>query len=152
MYNIVHTWKSFHLKLQVREFPGSPAVGTPHFHCWKGAGSIPGLGTKILHAPWQGPKNKKKKENVCVSWLWWWRESPLPCPPHLGEKGMVPQGSQVNEKWMFTLKKMFIRAVNFYRNTSTKQGLLRGKKGLSSTTPYSHEPFPGGFCTFSFLI
>ena len=31
------------------EFPGGPVVRTPHFHC-RGAGSIPGQETKILHA------------------------------------------------------------------------------------------------------
>ena len=31
------------------DFPGGPVVSTTHYHC-RGKGSIPGLGTKILHA------------------------------------------------------------------------------------------------------
>jgi len=33
------------------DFPGSPVVKTPCFY-FKGTGSIPGWGTKILHATW----------------------------------------------------------------------------------------------------
>ena len=39
------------------DFPGSPVVKTPCFHC-RGKGSIPGWGTKLLHAVVQ-PKEKK---------------------------------------------------------------------------------------------
>ena len=42
----------------IRVFPGCPVVKTLHFHCWGGAGSIPGQGTKILH----GQKTNKKKQ------------------------------------------------------------------------------------------
>ena len=41
------------------DFPGGPVVKTLRFHC-RGAGSIPGRGTKILHAVWHGQKKKKK--------------------------------------------------------------------------------------------
>ena len=41
-----------------REFPGRPVVRTQCFHC-HGPGSIPGQGTKIMHAT--QPKKKKKK-------------------------------------------------------------------------------------------
>ena len=41
-----------------REFPGGQVVKTQHFHC-HGLGSIPGRGTKILHASLCGQKKKK---------------------------------------------------------------------------------------------
>ena len=37
-----------------------PVVRAPHFHCG-GKGLIPGQGTKILHATWNGQKQKTKK-------------------------------------------------------------------------------------------
>ena len=43
------------------EFPGSPVVRTPHFHC-QGWGLIPGWGTKIPQIAWHGQKKKKKKD------------------------------------------------------------------------------------------
>ena len=43
----------------IRVFPGCPVVKTLHFHCWGGAGSIPGQGTKILH----GQKTKNNNNN-----------------------------------------------------------------------------------------
>ena len=33
------------------DLPGGPVVKTPCFHC-RGIGSVPGQGTKILHAMW----------------------------------------------------------------------------------------------------
>ena len=47
-----------------RDFPGDPVVKTPHLQS-RGMGSIPGRGTKILHATQCGQKKKKfnfKKE------------------------------------------------------------------------------------------
>ena len=38
-------------KFQPGDFPGSPVVKTPGFHC-RGRGLDPDLGTKILHAVW----------------------------------------------------------------------------------------------------
>ena len=34
-------------------FPGGPEISTPHFH-YRGMGSIPGWGAKILQAAWHG--------------------------------------------------------------------------------------------------
>ena len=45
------------------DLPGSPVVKTPSFQC-KGAGSIPGWGTKIPHATQHGQKKKKKKKKI----------------------------------------------------------------------------------------
>ena len=42
-------------KLSPREFPGGPVVRTLSFYC-RGTGSIPGQGTKILHATWPARK------------------------------------------------------------------------------------------------
>ena len=47
------------LKYQEGGLPGGPVVKTLHFH-FRGTGSIPGWGTKILHAPWRGQKKKTK--------------------------------------------------------------------------------------------
>ena len=41
------------------DFPGNPVVKTSPSNAG-GAGSIPGWGTKILHAPWRGQKKKTK--------------------------------------------------------------------------------------------
>ena len=41
------------------DFPGSPVIKTPCFY-FRGTGSIPGWGTKILHATWHSQKKKKK--------------------------------------------------------------------------------------------
>ena len=49
-------WKYF------LDFPGSPVVKTPCFH-FKGTGSIPGWGTKILHATWHSHKKENKQTN-----------------------------------------------------------------------------------------
>ena len=38
-------------------------VKAPHFHCG-GKGLIPGQGTKILHAIWNGQKQKKPKKSI----------------------------------------------------------------------------------------
>ena len=48
------------------DFPGGPVVKT-HASTARGEGSIPGWGTKILHATWCGPKKKIffKKINLC---------------------------------------------------------------------------------------
>ena len=48
-----------HQKEKRGEFPGSPVVRNPCFH-GKGKGSIPGWGTRILHATWRGKKKKKR--------------------------------------------------------------------------------------------
>lgn len=37
------------------DFLGGPVVSATHYHC-RGMGSIPGLGTKILHATCVGKK------------------------------------------------------------------------------------------------
>ena len=42
-----------------REFPGSPVVGTPCFHC-QGLGLIPGRGTKIPQAALCSQKKNKQ--------------------------------------------------------------------------------------------
>ena len=47
------------LKCHWRYFSDGPEVKTLCFHC-RGVGSIPGQGTKILYATWQGKKKKKK--------------------------------------------------------------------------------------------
>ena len=47
-----------HQKKKIRDFPGSPVVKTPRFHCRGRGFDIPGQGTKIPHAVWQ-KKNKK---------------------------------------------------------------------------------------------
>ena len=70
--------RAFHLEeasmwktKQFREFSGSAVVRTLCFHC-RGTGSIPGQGTKILHAMQQG----KKRHNSSVwgddkkTWKW----------------------------------------------------------------------------------
>ena len=41
-----------------RDFPGGPVAKTPSFQC-RGTGSVPGHGTKILHAIWCSKKKKK---------------------------------------------------------------------------------------------
>ena len=45
----------------VWDFPGGPVVKTPHSQC-RGAGLIPGQGTKIPHASQRGQKKKKRKQ------------------------------------------------------------------------------------------
>lgn len=45
------------------DFLGGPVVSATHYHC-RGMGSIPGLGTKILHATHVG-----KKEELIVCYL-----------------------------------------------------------------------------------
>ena len=42
------------------DFPGSPVIKTPCFY-FRGTGSIPGWGTKILHATWHSQKKKKNQ-------------------------------------------------------------------------------------------
>ena len=44
-------------KIRKQEFPGDPVVKIPHFH-WKGLGSTPGQGTKILQASGHGQKDQ----------------------------------------------------------------------------------------------
>ena len=51
----------FTLRSMVRDFPGSPVVKTPCFHC-KGLGFDLGLGAKILHATQNSQKGLKKKK------------------------------------------------------------------------------------------
>ena len=48
------------------DFPGSPVVKTPCFHC-RGHGFDPSRGTMIMHATWWGQKKKikLKKNHVC---------------------------------------------------------------------------------------
>ena len=52
-----------HFKTNCRDFPGSPMVRTPPFHCWGdemgGTGSVPGQDTKILHAIRHSQKQTK---------------------------------------------------------------------------------------------
>ena len=51
-----------HLKIHIYvDFPGSPVVKTSAFNA---EGSIPGLGTKSLHA--MQPRNKKKKPKIRI--------------------------------------------------------------------------------------
>ena len=45
----------------MREFPGSPVVRTPCFH-WRGMGSAPGHGTRILHATQQSSDKHQRKD------------------------------------------------------------------------------------------
>ena len=45
------------------EFPGSPVVRTPSFHC-RGAGLIPGWETKILHAARSSQRKKTKNKTT----------------------------------------------------------------------------------------
>ena len=47
----------------LREFPGSPVVGTWSFHC-PGPGSIPGQGTNILQAVQCGRKKSSKTSKM----------------------------------------------------------------------------------------
>lgn len=44
------------------KFPDSSVVRTLPFHCRR-HGSIPGQGTKFLHARWHGQKEKEKKKD-----------------------------------------------------------------------------------------
>ena len=44
-----------------RNFPGTPLIKTPCFHC-RGMSSIPGPGTKIPHATRYGQKVLKKEK------------------------------------------------------------------------------------------
>ena len=54
----------------VKDFPGSPVVETSRSQCKGqdagGTGSVPGQGTKILHAAHHG---KEKKTNQQMRWL-----------------------------------------------------------------------------------
>ena len=57
------------------DFPRGPVVKTLHFHC-RGTGSIPGQGTKILHATQCGQKPPKppSPKNDFSRWKErWWR-------------------------------------------------------------------------------
>ena len=47
---------TLYIKIYLGEFPGSPVVRTPCFHC-RGHGLIPGWGTKIPHVPWYSQIN-----------------------------------------------------------------------------------------------
>ena len=54
-------------KFNLGEFPGGPVVRIQRFH-YRGPGSIPGRGTKVLpQAAWQGQK-KKNQFNSGPSW------------------------------------------------------------------------------------
>ena len=52
-------------KLLIENFLFCPVVRTPHFHCG-GKGLIPGQGTKILHATWNGQKQKTKEPKKSI--------------------------------------------------------------------------------------
>ena len=47
------------------EFPGGLGVSTGCFHCY-GLGSIPGLGTEILHQADACLRQKKKKKKISI--------------------------------------------------------------------------------------
>ena len=51
------------LKRHKGDFPGGPVVKTPHFHS-RGTGSVPGRGTKILHAAWPKKKNRERERET----------------------------------------------------------------------------------------
>ena len=49
------------------DLPGGPVVKTPCFHC-RGIGSVPGQGTKILHAMWPAHTQETKGE-MTYKWV-----------------------------------------------------------------------------------
>ena len=68
-------------KTRKQEFPGSPVVKIPHFH-WKGLGSTPGEGTKILQASGCGQRNQNNfplelaTHSSILAWRISWTEEP----------------------------------------------------------------------------
>ena len=53
-------WRGFYTQNEDRDLPGTTVVNTLHFHC-RGAASIPGWRTKILHAVRYDQKKSLKK-------------------------------------------------------------------------------------------
>ena len=52
------------------DFPGSPVVKTPCFHCrGQGFHLIPGQGTKILHAKWHGHTHTHTQSWMSISFM-----------------------------------------------------------------------------------
>ena len=56
----------FALRLTLRDFPGGPVVKNPPYNAGN-AGSIPGQGTKILHATGQLSLRATTTEHTCLN-------------------------------------------------------------------------------------
>ena len=82
--------------LRERDFPGSPVVENPHFHC-QGTASIPGQGAKALHAVQCGQKKRGRG-----GWSSVVTEQGGSCPPGVGMKAVKldPEPRELKLRWL----------------------------------------------------